>query len=235
MIEIYAVNLRKIKKYVDGKIIQLSSERLQQINSLHHGKKKGSFIAEQIVHFYMKSIKKIDKYSIVIDNNGKPKLLNVPNLYFNISHSGDWVFCAFSDFEIGIDVERIEDAKMNIAKKYYNKLEYEKLNCIDNVMERNELFYLLWTLKESYLKNMGMSIGRLSPKIRFEIGNRINGYVGEKKIDKLFFSQKFDNNYYLSLCYEKVETLSEKKHINIMDYAQIEVITKEEADNEYGV
>ena len=40
MIEIYAVNLRKIKEYVDGKIIQLSSERLQQINSLHHGKKK---------------------------------------------------------------------------------------------------------------------------------------------------------------------------------------------------
>lgn len=56
-------------------------------------------------------------------------------------------------------------------------------------MERNELFYLLWTLKESYLKNMGMSIGMLSPKIRFEIGNKINGYVSEKKIDKLFFSE----------------------------------------------
>ena len=89
--------------------------------------------------------------------------------------------------------------------------------------------------KRKLFEEYGDSIGILSPKIRFEIGNKINGYVSEKKIDKLFFSQKFDNNYYLSLCYDKVETLSEKKYINIIDNAQIEVITKEEADNEYGV
>lgn len=89
---------------------------------------------------------------------GKPCFRIHPEVRFNISHSGDLVICAVSDFEIGIDIQ--EKSRMNtdrIAKKIMSSAEHKKY--IES-SERQDFFYRVWVMKESYVKWTGDGITR---------------------------------------------------------------------------
>ena len=90
--------------------------------------------------------------------HGKPYFRIHPEIHFNISHSGNLVTCAVSDFEIGIDVQ--EKTRMNtdrIAKKIMSPDEYSKY-LADSA--RQDYFYRVWSMKESYVKWTGDGITR---------------------------------------------------------------------------
>lgn len=88
---------------------------------------------------------------------GKPSLKNGKDKYFNITHSGDWVVCGVSDTEIGVDIELLKSARMNVADRFFTTTEVDKLNSLTE-KERDDYFYLLWTVKESYLKYLGTGL-----------------------------------------------------------------------------
>ncbi|MCL0028295.1 hypothetical protein M1M88_01070 [Peptococcaceae bacterium] len=46
--------------------------------------------------------------SFVENDYGKPFLKNTNDLYFNVSHSGEWVVCAIHHHPIGIDIEQVK-------------------------------------------------------------------------------------------------------------------------------
>ena len=90
--------------------------------------------------------------------HGKPYFCVHPEVRFNISHSGNLVICAVSDFEIGIDVQ--EKSRMNtdrIAKKVMSPVEHKKYL---ESSERQYFFYRVWVMKESYVKWTGDGITR---------------------------------------------------------------------------
>ncbi len=90
--------------------------------------------------------------------HGKPYFCVHPEIRFNISHSGNLVMCAVSDFEIGIDVQ--EKKCMNtdrIAKKIMSPDEYEKYLTSPG---REDFFFRVWVMKESYVKWTGDGITR---------------------------------------------------------------------------
>ncbi len=89
---------------------------------------------------------------------GKPCFRIHPEVRFNISPSGDLVICAVSDFEIGIDIQ--EKSRMNtdrIAKKVMSPVEHKKYL---ESSERQDFFYRVWVMKESYVKWTGDGITR---------------------------------------------------------------------------
>ena len=90
--------------------------------------------------------------------HGKPCFRIHPEIRFNISHSEDLVICAVSDFEIGIDIQ--EKSRMNtdrIAKKVMSSAEHKKYL---ESSERQDFFYRVWVMKESYVKWTGDGITR---------------------------------------------------------------------------
>ena len=95
------------------------------------------------------------------DQNGKPYLPD-ENLYFNISHSGTKVLCAVSDHEIGCDVEQVRAARLGVARRYFCPEEYQSLLACRDAAAQDRLFIRLWTLKESFLKAVGLGF-RLPP------------------------------------------------------------------------
>lgn len=97
-----------------------------------------------------------DEILIKEGQKGKPEIVNIPGLYFNLSHSGDRAMCILSAAEVGCDVEKIDtDRKvMDIASHFFSQSEKELLNSVPET-ERCELFFRLWTLKESFLKYTG--------------------------------------------------------------------------------
>ena len=109
-----------------------------------------------------------EKENIEEDEFGKPYLSN-RQIFFNISHSGNWsaIVCFVND--AGIDIERIDSPPFEIMPKNYTQNETDQIE--DTVPEDKALmFYKFWTLKESYIKMIGQ--GLLIPLDSFSIDIR---------------------------------------------------------------
>lgn len=89
---------------------------------------------------------------------GKPYIKNLP-WYFSMSHSGEYVFCAVSDEEIGADIQMCKPLKNHhLEKRYFTEREQQLLEW-KTEEERQKIFYRLWTKKEAYGKLTGDGIG----------------------------------------------------------------------------
>lgn len=88
---------------------------------------------------------------ITLGPMGKPE---AEKIYFNISHSGDWVICAVSGEIVGCDIERIGQEPDGVAQRFFHPNEAAYLQRFQGEV-RNEMFFRLWTWKESYMKMTG--------------------------------------------------------------------------------
>jgi len=88
--------------------------------------------------------------------NNKPYLKD-DRLYFNISHSGNYVVLAVSDREIGVDIEKITTPDYSVAARCFTTTEREWMQ-----KQRNDkAFFILWTAKESIMKGSGLGLSML--------------------------------------------------------------------------
>ena len=97
--------------------------------------------------------------NVVIGKNGKPECDGV---YFNLSHSDDMVLCAVSDTPVGCDIEKVTDAPMEVAERYFSEKERRYIANAQNPADADRRFFRLWTMKESYMKMTGEGMS-LSP------------------------------------------------------------------------
>lgn len=94
--------------------------------------------------------------------NGKP-LFSGGAPAFNISHAGTIAVCAFSPWDVGIDIEKIAPVDPALG----DILRPEERSYLQQLPEarRTEAFYQLWTRKESLIKARG---GVLADLIQLE-------------------------------------------------------------------
>lgn len=92
---------------------------------------------------------------------GKPFFMNAPDIHFNISHSSTKLAVAFSDREVGCDIEEVEQdaAKcLEISGRFFCHEEYLAVKAAKSPSECIRMFYRCWTLKESYMKATGLGM-----------------------------------------------------------------------------
>jgi 4'-phosphopantetheinyl transferase len=118
---------------------------------------------------------------------GKPFIKGLENINFNLSHSNEWVVCAFSRLDIGVDIEKISSIKLEIAKRFFTKEEYDRILSKD-AHERIVYFYELWTLKESYIKALGLGLTIPLNHVSFNICENGVEFKGENLMPKFGFS-----------------------------------------------
>ena len=138
------------------------------------------------------------------DDNGKPFVRN-ENFKFNVSHAGKYVAVAYSDTEIGVDVDKIfiDSGRELVAKYYYTETEYDEI-FKDGIEENNALqFTQIWTMKESYLKYLGSEKNKPLPSFT---ADRHNGLIldsnGDITPNIRLFSACPDPEYCISVCSE---------------------------------
>ena len=141
-------------------------------------------------------------YRIARGEKGKPFIADKENIFFNISHSGDYVVCAVSDREIGVDIEKRAKARMEVAGRFFHKQEVQALKAVSGD-ELNKLFYDYWSVKESFLKYIGTGLTRPlnSFLVQFSTGG-INLYEGEKKLSLYVHPCSVDSGYACYVCSE---------------------------------
>ena len=86
---------------------------------------------------------------------GKPFFSDRSLPCFNWSHSGDWVFLAISDCEVGVDIEVVRNRSryLDIAERFYSQEEAEAVR-----KGGENVFFLLWTMREAALKLSGRGL-----------------------------------------------------------------------------
>lgn len=85
--------------------------------------------------------------------NGKPYFDHLP-FYFNLSHSGEYVFCVLASHEVGADIQQYGTGSCErLAERFFAP---EEVAALKDCKEGKELlFYRLWTRKEAYGKLTG--------------------------------------------------------------------------------
>ena len=217
MAKIYVANINEvveesqIAKFVD----LISDEKREKIERFHfHEDYLRSLYGDILVRKGIETEFGIESKDITFDKNtyGKPFVVGIPDVHYNISHSGDWVVCIISRQECGIDVEKIDKAHMDIAKRYFTNAEYKTLETKVGEAQR-EYFYDLWTLKESYIKYKGK--GLQIPLNSFGFEQRGGSfYLDSNNEEQLSFQQfTIDQGYKLSACVK--EDITELNYVTI--------------------
>ncbi len=135
-----------------------------------------------------------------INEYGKPFLMNDEDIQFNISHSGKWVTCSLDYLPVGIDVEQVKPIDMNIAARFFSKLEWKDL-LSKSILERETYFYDLWTLKESYIKAVGKGLSIPLDSFSIRIHEEDIWFHSLCEPNNYYFKQYYiDRNYKMAVC-----------------------------------
>lgn len=99
--------------------------------------------------------------SLGIGAHGKPYFLHAPQIQFNLSHSGCYWLCAFSELPVGIDVQEHRSCRKEaLAQRFFAPAEHTFLQ-----KTGYDAFFDLWCAKESYLKFTGAGLSGLKDTV----------------------------------------------------------------------
>lgn len=206
MMQIGAVNLNSVFEERKFRMLKtfISTEKRERINLFYrYEDAQRTLIGDILARYLICKRLSTKNHELVFETNsyGKPFLSNYNDVYFSISHSGNWVVCCVNRVPVGIDVEQIKliDVK-DISERFFSKDE-ENSFMRKSANERYTYFYDLWTLKESYVKVIGKGFSIPLDSFTIKINeNCINLCSKDEKNDYYFRRYKIDENYKMAVC-----------------------------------
>lgn len=141
-----------------------------------------------------------DQTPIVRNDHGKPSLAEYPEIKYNLSHANGIAVCLIADTECGVDCEGVRPYRPNVVRRSFS--ESEKL-LIENAPEnqRDLLFFRLWTLKEAYVKAIGIGISYPLNTVEFSFNdNKITSSIKDHKFKQYILK---NGRFIVSVC-EKI-------------------------------
>ncbi len=123
-------------------------------------KRKYQKIFEYLIAAYALKSAGFERVPLITKNRyGKPYFSDIADLYFNISHSANYLVYALSDTEVGVDIQEMGRLRMNVANRFFHPLEQKVLAELKND-EQLEKFFGYWAVKESFIKYTGEGLSR---------------------------------------------------------------------------
>lgn len=184
MLKLYYGHIQLVKdqQVFDKWLEKMNSQRREKVlRCKNEVDRQRSLLAGILLHFGLEN-----------DRNEK-------QIYYSISHSGNYVICVLSDRRVGVDIENKfrsvfsepkEERLNKIAKKCLNMGEEIQYHSVEDITEKAELLLKFWTRKESYSKAMGMGLA-----LDFSL-------IDTQKKDALYWSDWLEEGYYCSLYVE---------------------------------
>ena len=151
-----------------------------------------------------------ERVEFAVTKEGKPYLKSHPEIFYSLSHSGEYVICLIADRNVGADIESNkrklfqdgnEEKLLALAQKSFSREEYEGLVHLTK-KERDELFLKLWTRKEAYGKTLGQGVWAEMEK--------------NTSIDEKYLSFWLEKEYYVSIYCEVGSLQKEELEICMM-------------------
>ena len=200
MIQVFLLDIECLKDRYDYLFLKMPLQRQNKIKSYSFSDDKLRSLGAGILIDYGLNLNNLSRNQINITYNefGKP-YIEGKKLYFNISHSNQFVVCAFSNEDIGIDLQKICKVSASFVNKICTKKEINQI-----LDDRDSQIIRLWTFKESYLKLTGKGITRDFNKIEIDLKNK--HFYNHPEV---FFHEYLLEGYFLTIC-SKVNDFNDK-------------------------
>ncbi|WP_460049639.1 4'-phosphopantetheinyl transferase family protein [Sessilibacter sp. MAH2] len=143
----------------------------------HQDTQTQHLIARVLLRKKLAEITQIAPENVCFNRNefGRPSLVNSDRkIDFNVSHTQGIVIAAITNCgKVGVDIEikKRKNHFIDIAEHYFHAKEVLALK--EAGAEQIELFFKIWTLKEAYVKALGVGLQKSLSSFYFEI-NRQN-------------------------------------------------------------
>ncbi len=170
MINVYIADLTGLEKEYDKKLNILHKSRADKLASYKmladkvRGLGAGLLLEKGLEDYLQTPLYKDADGRYIIEYGygpqGKPYLIDYPDVHFSLSHSGNVVVLAIADSEVGIDVQEFRGFQEKVAKRFYHEEEMKQLEAVSDSTKKEWLFYKIWTGKEAYIKYTGKGIGQ---------------------------------------------------------------------------
>ena len=160
----------------------LSPSRREKVERLQVAEKKAQSVAAGLLLRHL-----FGDVEYVYGENGKPYLAgeNVP--FFSLSHSGKYVVCGVSDYEIGVDVEAVSPIRLAVLRRCFTE---EEQNWIGDDPKR---FTWLWTMKEAYIKMTGTGLSVPAKEVSVP-------FVECADLGNVYFHSFWEGSFAISIC-----------------------------------
>ncbi len=164
----------------------------------------------------------LDEIRVEKNKYGKPHVVGKRGVHFNISHSGDYVVCAVAGSPVGIDVQEISGQNLDVADRFFSQEERDALAMCEGDAKR-KLFYEIWSLKEAYIKCIGMGLSK--PLDEFGVFKEAGKYrlidKGERIEEYHFCKYDIDERYSLCVCSQDASIPTESEYVKFKDLCLI--------------
>lgn len=178
----------KDESLIMSRIGEVCEERRERIARARFTDTKADILcSELMIKAALKDACGIEAPTFSKNEFGKLYLSSNPDVYFNVSHSGNVVICTVCDVECGVDIEDLSAKHeiMGMSSRFLSNLE---CNAVMISEDPNRAFCRLWTIRESYVKmrGRGFDIGLSTMKCDFHRGKAIMIEGGKTQNDAFF-------------------------------------------------
>jgi 4'-phosphopantetheinyl transferase len=149
--------LEHIDKYELKDLLSFSTKkRREESEKFKYDFDKKRYLLGEVILRKILSEKGFDsEQTILYNKHGKP-YVDIDNFHFNISHSNNVIILGYSEYgEVGVDIEFMKDRNISFYKNVFHPKE---IDYVESYSNRLEAFYKVWTLKESYIKALGVGL-----------------------------------------------------------------------------
>ena len=139
--------------------------------------------------------------NIIFGEQGKGYFQKDPDVFFNLSHSGERAMCVLSPVETGCDVQQIQKIRWPVARRVFSTEEQNWLRKQELCGRGDEAFTRLWALKESYLKAVGKGFSAAPEGISLSVFNEIVTVENQEEPQNYtFFEPNLEDDYRYACC-----------------------------------
>ena len=180
----------------------LPKERLKRIERAKQKKSQWESVSAGLLLEYALQEQGLKGAELTFLKNadGKPYIAECPELFYNLSHSKDYVALVIDERPVGVDVEGLRSGYQKLANRFFSE---DELTVLKDAWS-DDLFTKLWTRKESYLKATGF--GMRMPLNGFStLQEQVQVYENmpqEMRPDAPYYltSVRLEGDYWLSVC-----------------------------------
>lgn len=198
MAELYRLDIRKHRNILEKTEIEkaFSEYRIQKIKACKKQEKKEECtLSGLLLDFVLKQHGMTEKEAVFTENADGKRLLETGDI--NLSHSGNYVVCAYDNAPVGVDIQKIVRDKSGIAKRFFSE---EEAAWIQKQKDTDLAFTRMWTWKESYAKQKGTGIFKTKSEFFVTSDGEICERNAKKAKEKIFFKEIVTNEYCLTVC-----------------------------------
>ncbi|MDE6203846.1 MAG: 4'-phosphopantetheinyl transferase superfamily protein, partial [Lachnospiraceae bacterium] len=190
----FFTHLERVEKERQKRIAGMKDEK-----SRMHSLMAGSLLYYVLCERLGVPVGKTGPFSVAYGQGGKPYLTEYPDIHYSLSHSGEYVCCALGDIPVGVDIQKVTEFRKGIAGRFFTMEDNRRLDLCRG-REKKELFFRMWSIKESYVKLTGKGLsGGLSG---FEIDWNRGRVLEEGNVAAYFEEQRKIAGYAFCVCAE---------------------------------